>query len=339
MTRGKEKIMYWNYYRPYVSVAERRANALREMQKLRKKGKKIKPVEIEGREIAGSFWGKGWCDHLESFSDFENRLPRGRAYVRNGSVCHLEIAPGRIDAIVSGSELYDVAIDIKGLSGPKWKAVKKKCSGRIGSILELLQGRLSDQVMGIVSDRQNGLFPLPKEIKLSCSCPDWAIMCKHVAAVLYGVGARLDKEPELLFLLRGVDAGELITSKISIPAARAAAAGDAISDADLGGIFGVEMDEAAGAPARAGKMKTTKAASRKKKPKPKKVSSVKKAAQAKAVKKSAPAPRQRKTSAAKTGAASKVKTTKKTKRPKAVKSALKKASAALRTTSKTLKKK
>ncbi|MBN2563259.1 MAG: hypothetical protein JXQ75_20245 [Phycisphaerae bacterium] len=235
-------MMSWIQWAPYVPVAQRRANALREMGKLRKKGKDIQPVEIEGRTIAQSFWGKGWCDHLESFSDFENRLPRGRTYVRNGSVCHLAIHPGRIEAIVSGSELYNVDIRIKKLKPAIWESVKKRCSGRIGSMLELLRGRLSDQVMAVVTDREQGLFPQPREIQLGCDCPDWAVMCKHVAAVLYGVGSRLDSRPELLFLLRDVDAQELISTEMAVP--DAVATSDVLDDAQLGDIFGIDLDVA-----------------------------------------------------------------------------------------------
>jgi uncharacterized Zn finger protein/DNA-binding transcriptional regulator YiaG len=210
------------------------------MDKLRKKGKTIQPVTIDGRTIARSFWGKGWCDHLESFSDYANRLPRGRTYVRNGSVCHLDIRPGRIEAIVSGSELYNIVIRIKELQAATWASIKTQCSGHIGSMLELLQGKLSDQVMAIVADRHHGLFPQPGEIALDCSCPDWAGMCKHVAAVLYGVGSRLDSQPELLFLLRGVDAEELIAAEITLP--EAAMASDTLADDQLGAIFGIDLD-------------------------------------------------------------------------------------------------
>ena len=212
---------FWGEWGRYVPVAERRAKARREMDKLRKKGKNIQPVTIDGRTIARSFWGKGWCDHLESFSDYANRLPRGRTYVRNGSVCHLDIRPGRIEAIVSGSELYHIDIRIKELQAATWTSIKNTCSGHIGSMLELLQGKLSDQVMAIVTDRHHGLFPQPGEIALDCSCPDWAGMCKHVAAVLYGVGSRLDSQPELLFLLRDVDAQELIAAEMALPDAAA----------------------------------------------------------------------------------------------------------------------
>ena len=228
------------YWAPYVPVASRRANALREMGKLRKKGKDIQPVEIEGRTIARSFWGRGWCEHLESFSDFANRLPRGRTYVRNGSVCHLAIQPGHIDATVSGSDLYTIRIRINKLKPAIWKSVKQRCAGRIGSMLELLQGKLSDQVMTVVTDRTHGLFPQPNEIQLACDCPDWAVMCKHVAAVLYGVGSRLDHRPELLFLLRDVDAQELISTEMTVPGA--VATGDALDDDQLGDIFGIDLD-------------------------------------------------------------------------------------------------
>ena len=232
---------FWGW-QPYVPVAERRARAQREMDKLRKKGQDIQPVNLAGRTIARSFWGKGWCDHLESFSDYINRLPRGRTYVRNGSVCHLDIRPGRVEAIVSGSELYRIVIRITELKAATWTSIKDKCAGHIGSMLELLQGKLSGQVMAIVTNRLNGLFPQPGEMTLDCSCPDWATMCKHVAAVLYGVGSRLDSRPELLFLLRGVDAQELIATEIALPGAAAGIAGDTLADDQLGAIFGIDLD-------------------------------------------------------------------------------------------------
>lgn len=223
----------------YVSVAERRAKAQRELNKLRKKGMVVRPVQISGRTIAKSFWGKGWCEHLESFSDYANRLPRGRTYARNGSVCHLEIQEGLVTAMVSGSSLYQVKVDIKALPDSAWAEVKQKCGGRIGSMLELLQGKFSKEVMTIVSDRNQGLFPRPKEIELSCSCPDWATMCKHVAAVLYGVGNRLDNEPELLFLLRGVKPEELIAADLSFTAE---SGDDLLPDEQLADIFGLDLE-------------------------------------------------------------------------------------------------
>ena len=235
--------MAWQEWAPYVPVAERRRRAARKMESLRKKGANIQPVQIEGRKIAKTFWGEAWCNHLESFSDYENRLPRGRTYVRNGSVCHLAIAKGKIEAKVSRSSLYNLRIRIKTLPGKKWKAVQRKCSGQIGSLIELLQGNLSDSTMEVVTDRKNGLFPLPDEISLDCDCPDWAVMCKHVAAVLYGVGARLDERPELLFKLRGVDHEELIAAdaEAAVSAATSKGKSKRLDTNDLSDVFGIDI--------------------------------------------------------------------------------------------------
>ena len=238
-----------DWYPPYVPVGARRARARLELRALRERGVEVQPVELQGRgrAIARSFWGRRWCEHLESFSDYANRLPRGRTYVRNGSVCHLAIETGGVDAMVVGRELYHVVIRIRKLKRPAWKALQAACAGQIGSVLELLQGRLSDRVMEIVTDRDTGLFPQPGEIKLACDCPDWATMCKHAAAVLYGVGARLDQSPELLFRLRGVDEAELIAADMALPGGAATA--DTLADDDLGSIFGIDLDAGDGAPA------------------------------------------------------------------------------------------
>lgn len=230
-----------DFFGPYVPVATRRKRAQREVRRLRKGGKAVEPVEVDGRAIARSFWGKSWCEHLESFSDFANRLPRGRTYVRNGSVCHLSIVPGRVEAIVSGNALYEVEVRIAELPSRRWKSLERRCAGQVGSVLELLQGRLSEHVMAVVTDRDAGLFPSPREIELECSCPDYARLCKHLAAVLYGIGHRLDSRPELLFTLRGVDAQDLIATEVRLPAAPAAS-GETLSDDELGDIFGIELD-------------------------------------------------------------------------------------------------
>jgi uncharacterized Zn finger protein len=232
---------------PYVPVAERRRKALKKMDALRKKGIDIQPVEINGRTIAKSFWGEAWCDHLESFSDYENRLPRGRTYVRNGSVCHLAIAKGSIEAKVSGSELYTVKVSIKTLPSKQWTSLKQRCSGQVGSLLELLQGKLSDHVMEVVTDRKEGLFPQPGEMSFHCSCPDSARMCKHVAAVFYGVGARLDEKPELLFFLRGVNHEELIQADAEKAVATATSRGKAkrLAATEIGEVFGIDLEPVA----------------------------------------------------------------------------------------------
>ena len=185
--------------------------------------------------------------------DYENRLPRGRTYVRNGSVVHLDIRAGEIEALVSGSELYRVNISIASAAKAKWKTLCGECAGGIGSLVELLQGRFSDHVMGIITRKETGLFPSPKEIELKCSCPDWATMCKHVAAVLYGVGARLDQSPELLFTLRSVNHEELITRAAAVTdlAGKTPAAGPELAESELGAVFGIELDAGAGATAPA----------------------------------------------------------------------------------------
>ncbi len=239
---------YESQWPRYVPVSERRAKAAREMTKLQKKGQLVQPVVIEGRTIARTFWGKGWCDHLESFGDYSNRLPRGRSYVRNGSVCHLEIARGSVEAHVAGSSLYRVKAQIKPLTAAKWAQIKSRCAGGIGSLIELLQGRLSDEIMGVVTNRESGLFPLPGEIEYTCSCPDWADMCKHVSAVMYGIGARLDEQPELLFLLRGVDHNDLISGEAAVAEALAGTGERrsrrrTVADADLSAVFGVELED------------------------------------------------------------------------------------------------
>ena len=233
-------------WKPYVPVAKRRANAAKKMQKLSKKGQKIEPVEPTGRTITHTFWGKAWANHLEQFSDYENRLPRGRTYVRNGSVCHLEISKGKIEAMVSGSTIYKINIEIASLPETKWQQLRNECSGKIGSMLELLQGQLSDQVMQIVTHRDHGLFPHPQEIKLKCNCPDWADLCKHLAAVLYGVAARLDQKPELLFQLRGVDHQQLISADLNLSDAMKGGKSkrQRLNEGDLSELFGVEFDEA-----------------------------------------------------------------------------------------------
>jgi len=241
---------YYNGWRPYVPVAQRRANAAREMAKLTKKaGRSASPVVLAGRTIAGTFWGKAWCDNLEAYSDYANRLPRGRTYIRNGSVVDLQISEGKITAYVSGSELYKIDIKIKPLPPRLWKTIQTECAGKIDSLIELLQGKLSSAVMQVVTRQQTGLFPSPKEIELDCSCPDWAELCKHVAATLYGVGARLDEKPELLFLLRGVDPADLISRASAADIVRPTAVGEpaAIAENELAGVFGIELDTSAAA--------------------------------------------------------------------------------------------
>jgi uncharacterized Zn finger protein len=243
----------WFQFRPYVPVAKRRAQAAREVAKRTKKGEAVSPVVIAGRTIASTFWGKAWCENLESYSDYANRLPRGRTYVRNGSVVDLKIKPGEIAALVSGSSLYKVAIKITLLPADHWRGIKSRCAGQIGSLVELLQGRLSKGVMDIVTARDHGLFPKPREIKMSCSCPDSAGVCKHIAAVMYGIGARLDHQPELLFRLRQVDHLELIDEAVPSGGSKPATGKTLVAD-DVADVFGIDLAPLSGpAPAETDK--------------------------------------------------------------------------------------
>lgn len=236
---------WYGGFPPYVTVAERKRKAAKEVEKLKKKGQICQPIVIEGQLIANTFWGKAWCKNLESYSDYSNRLSRGRSYVRHGSVIDLKMAIGAITAKVCGSSIYSVKITIEKVITTKWNNIVSECAGKIDSVIELLQGKFSKAVMQIITDPQKGLFPHPKEIKFKCSCPDWADMCKHVAAVLYGVGARLDNKPEELFLLRQADHGELISKAATTSLTQISSdQNDQVLDSsDLSSLFGIEIDD------------------------------------------------------------------------------------------------
>jgi uncharacterized Zn finger protein len=232
----------WDFSRK-PSVQEQRQKAEREQRRLTKLGRKLSPVVIDDRTIARSFWGKAWCDNLESYRDYEHRLPRGRSYVRNRAVLNLDVTGGQISALVSGSDIYQVEIKIKPLARTHWSRIKSQCAGQVGSLIELLEGRLSERVMRVVTHSSDGLFPKPAEIQMNCSCPDWATMCKHVAAVMYGVGARLDHQPELLFALRKIDHAEIITQAADLEVTRPGSRRKTIADDALGSVFGINLDE------------------------------------------------------------------------------------------------
>jgi uncharacterized Zn finger protein len=249
----------WGSWPEYISVEQRKHNARRAIATLSKGGKAPSPVVIEGRAVATTFWGKAWCEHLERFSDYENRLPRGRSYVRSGAVVDLQIGPGHVDAKVRGTRLYKVDIKIERLSEANWRAISRACAGKIDSLVELLQGRFDRAVMTVVGRAEGGLFPQPAHITMTCSCPDWATMCKHVAATLYGVGARLDRQPELLFTLRQVDPLELVSRAPSSLSVARTSGPARLAPGSLESVFGIDLDtggppkpaKAAPAPGRA----------------------------------------------------------------------------------------
>jgi uncharacterized Zn finger protein len=227
----------------YVPVAERRRRAARAMAKLAKRGHPVAPVRIEGRAITTTFWGNAWCGNLESYRDLENRLKRGRTYVRNGTVVDLQIAPREVKATVAGSSLYTVTVNIGEVPKKQWASICADCAGGIDSLVELLQGRFSKGVMERICRQGVGLFPKPSEIRFACSCPDYASMCKHVAAVLYGIGARLDGAPELLFCLRAVNENDLVARiDEALPLTKQSpATGKVLETDDVAALFGLDM--------------------------------------------------------------------------------------------------
>lgn len=230
----------------YVSVGTRRARARAAAEKIARKQKRtLAPIgPIDGNKLVRTFWGKAWCNNLESYVDYANRLPRGRSYARHGAVVDLQIAAGQITALVSGTSTYEISVTIRPLPSKSWTQLASECIGQIDSLVDLLRGKLSRQVMEIVTRKDGGLFPPPRQITFACSCPDWAGMCKHVAATLYGVGVRLDEKPELLFALRGVDHAELVGGVAdAVPRlTNGAQRRKVIKGADLSALFGIELE-------------------------------------------------------------------------------------------------
>jgi uncharacterized Zn finger protein len=202
---------YYGFPR-YESVAEKKAKASRSLAKMKKKNPDIEPVIIEGRTLAKNWWGKSWNINLESYADYSNRIERGKRYVRNNAVLDLKISKGKVIAKVQGSRVkpYDVEISIDALDNKKWEQVTELCNHRIDSLEQLIEGKFPKELEILFTEKKYGMFPSPKEIHFACSCPDWAYMCKHVAATLYGIGARLDNDPMLFFTLRDIDGQMLI---------------------------------------------------------------------------------------------------------------------------------
>lgn len=257
---------YYRSWPEYVPVAKRRALAAKATRVMKKQGKTVNPIIIEGRTIAKTFWGKAWCDNLETYSDYDNRLPRGRTYVRNGSVIDLQVTQGHVHAQVMGSSLYEVTIQVKTMPASKWQNLIQACSGKIDSLIELLQGSFSKAVMSILIAPETAFFPSTEEISMCCSCPDYAGMCKHSAAVLYGIGAAIDTQPEWLFTLRSVDHLQLISSVASSALTTPSVSSNSIDESSLSALFDIELETGPAAV----QQKVEKASKKKKKAKSKK---------------------------------------------------------------------
>jgi uncharacterized Zn finger protein len=240
---------YYDSYPKYVPVAEKRKKAQKSMERLQKKNPDISPVMISGRKLTTTWWGKSWNDNLESYSDYSNRIGRGRSYVRHGAVLDLKITKDTISALVQGSESkpYQISITILPLGKEIWEAVVKECEGKMDSLKQLVEGKFPKALSELFTAKGKGLFPAPKEIHLKCSCPDGAKMCKHVAAALYGVGVRLDDDPTLFFVLRGVNIEALISETItkkseSMLKKSKTKSRRVMEDTDVSDVFGIEME-------------------------------------------------------------------------------------------------
>jgi len=244
---------YYGYGRfpRYVSVGEKRAKARRKLERLQKKNPGIRPIVIDGNKLAHTWWGKAWNKNLECYADYSNRIGRGRSYVRHGAVLDLKIEPGKVKALVQGarSNPYKVEIEIKPISKATWKKLKQDSAGELASLQELLDGRFPKALTEVFTAKGKGLFPSPKEIDFKCSCPDWAYMCKHVAATLYGIGTRLDEDPALFFVLRKAKVEDLITEAVQEKSKKLLKQAQrktsrVMEDTDLADVFGIEMEDA-----------------------------------------------------------------------------------------------
>ena len=207
---------YYDSYTEYVPVAKRKEKARKQIEKLKKKKPDLAPIVITGKNLANTWWGKAWNKNLENYADYSNRISRGRSYVRSGAVVDLKIETGIVNALVQGSERkpYVVEIRIAKLPTHKWDSILQLCNHKIDNLAEIVEGRFPKELEELFTLKGKGLFPSENEIQFSCSCYDWANMCKHVTAALYGIGARFDEDPTLFFKLRDIDFGVLLKKTI-----------------------------------------------------------------------------------------------------------------------------
>jgi uncharacterized Zn finger protein len=282
---------FYDYgYPPYVSVAQKRAKAKRQLEKLRKKNPNLRPIVLAGSALTKTWWGKAWNKNLERYADFSNRIGRGRSYVRHGAVLDLQIAPGKVTALVQGSRSkpYSVEIGIKPITKAQWQTIVQAVGKELSSLQKLLEGSFPKALQEIFTAQGQGLFPTPSEIRLACNCPDWATMCKHVAAALYGIGTRLDEDPLLFFALRQANVEDLITQavqdqsdKLLRQAKRKSTR--VIDDSELGDVFGIDLDtETKPTPKR--RIKTNPRKTKKKAAAPKRKTAKKKVVKRKTIK-------------------------------------------------------
>jgi uncharacterized Zn finger protein len=245
--------MAYGSYKPYESIAVKKARAARSIARLQKKKQVLSPVQITGRKLARTWWGIAWNENLERYADYVNRIERGRSYVRQDAVIDLKITPGQINSKVQGTRVapYTVQIDIQPLKANTWKRIVNACTGHFNALEDLVSGRIPSNLAELFTARGDGLFPSPSEIGFHCSCPDWAELCKHVAATLYGVGARLDEDPTLFFTLRQIDIDELITDTLQQASDTLLTRSEqksrrSLDDTNLSELFGIDLTDGTG---------------------------------------------------------------------------------------------
>lgn len=176
---------------------------------------KSSPIQVKGGikaqskrgEFSSSWWGKRWIQALESFLD-SARLSRGKSYARKGQVLSIDILEGSITSKVQGSRStpYTVKIEMDILKPSAWQLVIDALSQKAIYTARLLAGELPSDIEEIFKEVRVQLLPFHHaDLKTDCSCPDWSNPCKHVAAVFYLLGEEFDRDPFLLFKVRGMD--------------------------------------------------------------------------------------------------------------------------------------
>ncbi|TDD18652.1 hypothetical protein E1218_25585, partial [Kribbella turkmenica] len=167
------------------------------------------------RPFGATWWGRAWLEALEQRARLDpNRLSRGRSYARRGSVLDLTVSPGEVEAFVQGSRVtpYQVTVRIRAFTTAEWDAVLDVVSAQIGRVAALLDGELPPEVVDDVHAAGLDLLPGAGEVLTNCSCPDFAVPCKHSAAVCYLIADALDDDPFALLLLRGRPRDDLLTA-------------------------------------------------------------------------------------------------------------------------------
>jgi uncharacterized Zn finger protein len=164
--------------------------------------------------IGEQWWSRRFIDVLESFG-MQSRLTRGRNYARSGQVLSLEIGTGHVTAMVQGSRVkpYKVRLTVDPLTKPQWRTVEQALAGRALFRARLLAGEMPAEIEAIFADCGTPLFPRSaRDLTMSCTCPDWEIPCKHLAAVCYVLAEAFDDDPFGMLAWRGKGRNDLLAA-------------------------------------------------------------------------------------------------------------------------------